>query len=546
MELFDYQKEAVDRLETRLRESPRVLLQAPTGAGKAVLAAEIMRRYAIRYPKMRIGFAVHRKELVEQAADKLIKVWPEGVFHVGMACASAGRVETGKRVTVGSIQTLRRRDFPRPFDLLIADEAHHIPCAEDGGEWHSMIGEWEAARPGLRVLGFTATPYRLADGPIYGPPSRPGRTNFFPALDWSITIDELVALGRLAPWRGKVPVDMGGELSGVRRIAGEYSERDLEGLMCRERHVSTAVEAYSRYGEGRKKCVLFGVTVAHAEILAEAFRGAGHRAAAVHSRLGREDRESALRDFAEGRLEFIANVGVLTEGWDCPPVDLIMLCRPTMSPGLYVQMLGRGLRAWPGKKDLLFLDLADNWKRHGDPSSPRFPWLGGDGSGEGEAPFKVCGNPDCKSAVPLGSAKCPACGWEFPVKKPEEARKVPELKEVAPGQAPRGGNGNGVGEGKRPYGLFLEPYVTRRGDRMARLTVYFEGARPVPTYLDVEGQASVMGWKRARQVWLRLAPGAAAPKSVDDAVARAGELVLPESLTVSKDPNGFRVIREWR
>jgi DNA repair protein RadD len=553
-ELRDYQLEALDAVEKSLEENRRVLLQAPTGAGKTVCFAELIRRFMTRYPGMRIALVAHREELVKQNADKLLKVWPGGFMSVGVACASAGRVDTMKPVTVGSVQTMARRKFAEPFKLIVADECHHIPNVESPSQYFDLFRAHEERYPWLRVLGVTATPYRTAHGPIYGDTRRPDRTNFFPRLDWKITLNDLIGRGYLSDWRGKIPADMGKALKGIAKSMGDYDEKALSREMSRPIHIGSAVAAYSKFGEGRRHALVFAVNISHAEVLAEAFGKAGLKAAAVHSKMSGEARRAALDGFDAGELEVLVNVGVLTEGWDSPAVDLIIMCRPTMSPGLYVQMIGRGTRKSPGKEDLLFIDLADNWKAHGDPSSPAVSW-GAPGGGDGEPkepPMKICGNPDCMSLVPLSAKACPVCGWAFPVKK--TAGKTPEkmktVRRDPPAPSPAAGDAapRGRGRPKPVSGWVMFPYVTRRGALMARLDVHFETGRPTPVYLDFEGRASGFGRAKARRLWEKLSGGgAAAPETVDEAVARFGsELAMPKELTAAKDAGGFSVIGEWQ
>jgi DNA or RNA helicases of superfamily II len=138
--------------------------------------------------------------------------------------------------------------------------------------------------------------------------------------------------------------------------------------MSRPMHVGSAVNALDQYAIDRRHAVVFAVTIAHAEKLLEAF---GDQATIIHSELREDERSQALRDFETGIKRVIINVGILTEGWDSPAVDCIIMCRPTVSAGLYVQMTGRGLRPHPDKKDVLILDLANNCVTHGDPDSPK-------------------------------------------------------------------------------------------------------------------------------------------------------------------------------
>ncbi|MDR1039445.1 MAG: DEAD/DEAH box helicase family protein [Deltaproteobacteria bacterium] len=512
----------------------RVLLGDFTVTHNTVIFAELIRNLLSSYPGMRFGVVAHRQELIVQARDRLLSAWPEGEKSVGMACAAAGPVETGRPVTVGSVQTLDRRDLPWAFDLLVADEAHRIGPVEAGGQYHSLIARNLAGNPALRVLGVTATPFRLGHGYIYGDACREGRTNVFPSLDYSITLDRLISEGWLSPWRGKKPVDMGLSLASVRTVRGDYDQRALSEEMSRPLHVESAVDAYARYGEGRTRALVFAVSLDHAARLAEAFRGAGHSAAAVHYALASRERAGTLRDFAEGRLRFLVNVGILAEGWDCPAVDLIIMCRPTKSAGLYVQMFGRGTRLSPGKKDLLVLDLAGNFDAHGDPSKPRVTW---GRAGAGIPPLKCC--PQCHEIVPLGARACPECGHEFDSGGPRvHGPASPEMTDFGPRR-----------DGPREVdGWYMEPYVSRNGNRMARVEVRFADGDRVWHYLDFEARGSPRGRLAARQWWWGHASGAGRepPGKVDEALRRAGkDLVLEETLTVIEDGAGYRKVKEW-
>ena len=173
--------------------------------------------------------------------------------------------------------------------------------------------------------------------------------------------------------RAKEAENIDGDLESVRTDKGEYNTADLARLMEKDVHVGSAVNAYRRYGEGRKHVVVFAVTISHAEKLAGAFTAAGFPSGCVHSEMPQADRRRVLADFESGLLEVVCNVGVLTEGWDCTAVDCMLMCRPTLSPALYVQMIGRGLRPHPGKKDCLVLDMSGNCRRHGDPDDPHIP-----------------------------------------------------------------------------------------------------------------------------------------------------------------------------
>lgn len=527
--LRPYQLEALDKVMADLRQSPRVLLQAATGAGKTIIFSEIIRRWMTEYPAMTIAVAAHRQELVTQARDKLLSVWPEGAFQLGLACAGAGRVETCRPVLIGSVQTLARRALRQPIHLLIIDEAHRIPAVEAGGQYHSLIQRLTDLNVNLRVLGVTATPYRLGHGYIYGNECKPGRTNIFPELNFQISLDDLTAEGHLVPIRAREGASLGSELAKVKLTGGDYDTAELNSLLMRGVHIQSAVEAYEKYGEGRDKVLIFAASIEHAEKLADAFNQAGHQATAVHSQMADQARKRSLFDFDQGGLKVLVNVGILTEGWDSPRVNLIMMCRPTKAPALFVQMIGRGTRLHPGKEDLLVLDLAENYKNHGEPSDPviRLP-----GHGGGAPPFKVC--PDCAALLAASTLRCRDCGHQWEVRLVDE-KVAPPMAFVQ--RTPAGQS--------RVIRLDAEGYVSQKGHYLLRLKILCRPGSEVYHFLDLEGAASAYGRQKARGLWWQLSGGKEPPRTVREAAARAGELKLPEFVTVIKK-NGYKVLKELR
>jgi DNA repair protein RadD len=527
--LRPYQEEALDVIMADLVQDPNVLLQAATGGGKTIIFAEIIRRWMNQFPRMEIMIAAHRRELITQARDKLLAVWPEGYWHLGLACAGVGPVRLDRAVTIGSVQTLNNRQFSRTVDLLIIDEAHRLPALETGGQYHSLIRDLRTANPRLRVLGVTATPFRLGHGYIYGPECRPGRSNLFPMLNYQISLDTLVAGGFLVPWRAKEGRNMANDLARVKIVNGEYDVAGLNSLYLRGVHIQSAVEAYDNYGEGRDKVLVFAVSIEHAERLAEAFNQNGHQAAALHSHLADRDRTKYLTAFEHGGLKVLVNVGILTEGWDSPKVNLIMMCRPTKAPALFVQMLGRGTRLHPGKADLLVLDLANNFKSHGDPSSPQVQIPAN--AGGGDPPFKSC--PTCQSLLAVSRLTCPDCGHKWEVQLEEKWTKaMVEVKAPPPGRS-------------RVVNFSVYGQLSFKNNFMLVLDLVCRPGGSVKKWLDIEGVASIYGRGKARSLWHRLTGGTKPPDTVREAESRAEELKMPEYLTVIKDSHGYKSIKEF-
>jgi len=481
------------------------------------------------YPEMKIMISAHRQELITQARDKLLAVWPEGIRHLGLACAGVGSVRLDRSVTIGSVQTLDRRSFNRMIDLLIIDEAHRVPAVETGGQYHSLIRGLQTFNPRLRVLGVTATPYRLSHGYIYGKECRPGRSNIFPKLNYHISLDTLISGGFLVPWRAKEGQNMTDDLSQIKLINGEYDTAGLNSLYLRGVHIRSAVEAYEKHGEGRDKVLVFAVSIEHAEKLAEAFQDAGHKAGAVHSRLTGWDRKNLLTSFDRGDLKILVNVGILTEGWDSPKVNMILMCRPTKAPALFVQMIGRGTRLYPGKTDLLILDLADNFKNHGDPSAPQVQIPAK--SGGGDPPFKAC--PDCQTLLAVSSLTCPECGHKWEVRLEEK-----NLTDLVPVKSPPPGRSRVIS-----YSVYGK--ISQRGYYMLVLDVVCRPGGSIKRWLDIEGAASYYGQGRARNLWWQLSNRSKPPATVQEAITRANDLKMPEFVTIIKDIHGYKKIKEF-
>ena len=532
-----YQEEAVRTIAAALEQKSAVLIQAPTGSGKTIIVCEIIRRYLSEYPTLKIGIIAHRLELVTQAMEKLLKVWPEGAKSAGYACAGAGKVEVDKRIVIGSIQTLVRRTLKDPFDWLILDEAHRLPGLNKKSSYRQLLVKTLELNPNLRVLGVTATPFRMNHGYIYGSECRHDQNNLFPALDYAIDMNDLINAGYLSPWRAKQPVDIGKELKRVKVKLGDYDSSQLNDILVKDRHMRSVVEAYQLYGEGRKHCLVFAVTIEHAEKLAEFLKENGYKTGIVHSLMDLASRRDVLTKFKDGEINFLANVGVLTEGWDSPHVDLIIMCRPTKSTGLFVQMFGRGSRICPGKKDVLILDMVNNFRTHGDPAHPVVRWK--KQKGKEEPPLKHC--PECHEIVPLSARACPFCGYEFESDASrEEINEAPAMEEVKQ-TVRRSREMETLSFAMCRHTVKSE---LNAGKRMLRLIIFFKNKKSVSVYLDIEGVLTMTAYQKAQALWILLTGGSEPPKTVDEACARKQEINLPRVLTVNMS-NKFNEIEEF-
>ncbi len=384
----------------------RVLLVQPCGWGKTYFAAELF-RYCIEKWDINCLFVVHTKELVKQTHEAM-----EGSK---VMCAGLGKKEIGK-ITIGTRQTISKNlDVLPKINLLLIDEQHYM---SDGDQYHDIINHCQHDK--LRILGLTATPFRTSEGFVYGD------GKFFKEVTHQTTLDQMIELGFLSPYRYKV-VEKMKELDNFELgKGGDYNEKDLSELMVEERHMKSIVHALENHCKGRNKIMVFCVSVDHAESLAKKIG-----CSALHSKMHDAEWAMKMDAFKYGEERIITNVVQLTVGVNIPNVDCIIQARPTMSPALFTQICGRALRIAEGKKDALILDMVGNYGRHGLPSNPkvRKPKEKQEEREKKELESNVCH--ECFEIVEGGILICPCCGADLVDKKEFiEIDKRMKLKEI--------------------------------------------------------------------------------------------------------------------
>lgn len=396
------------------------LIVIPTGGGKAGVIGCIIRRIFDDYPDMRIVNLAHVAELVDQNYRELIAMWewaPAGVYSAGL-----NRREAHAKILFASIQSVWNKAAALgPIDLLLIDEAHMVP-RKATTTYFKFIEAVRALNPDVRILGFTATDYRLDSGRL-----AEGADKLFDAVCYEVTLTELIADGYLTPLVSKA-TQTALSTTGVAKRGGEFVAGALQAAVDKEELNRGIVDDIVSYGHNRRSWLGFAAGVEHAHHLAEETRSRGFSAAVLDGNTPDGERRRMIEDFKAYRLRCLWNCGVLTTGFNHPGVDLIAAARPTESAGLYVQIAGRGTRNVyaPGmpldtreerlaaiaagpKPNCLFLDFGGLVRRHGpiDMVQPRKP-----GKGGGDAPVKTC--PECFSLVHASVMECPDCGhvWE--------------------------------------------------------------------------------------------------------------------------------------
>lgn len=401
--LREYQESALARSAALLESVRSVLLVSPTGSGKTVIAAELIRRNEGK----NILFLAPRRELIHQTCRKLDDV----EVKYGVVLAGDKRTNLYSQVQVASVdtlvsRTLRRNSLRFDFQLVIVDEAHVGITTQR----QRLLGLWPAAQ----IIGLTATPTR-ADGKALG--------SVYEELVEVSTPAALTELGFLVPAR-YFSVSKP-DLRAVRTTAGDYNLGDLSATMNKPKLVGDIVEHWMRHAASRRTAV-FASSIAHSVALATEFVQHGVAAEHVDANTPQLEREAIFARFSSGSTQVLTNCTLASLGFDLPELDCVVLARPTKSLGLYLQMLGRGLRPARGKQDCLVLDHAGVVHRHGFATDERYWTLHGTYAQDQRKVEKAkqereerdvvdltC--PQC-AAVWRGSRTCPSCNYTFPPK----------------------------------------------------------------------------------------------------------------------------------
>ena len=402
--LRDYQQRAIEQLYEWFEEEPNgnPCLELPTGSGKSHFVAALCKDAIANWPTTRILMLTHVKELIRQNAEKMLEHWPEA--PLGIYSAGLKRRELGSQITFAGIQSVRKRakDIGH-IDLVVIDECHLVSHKQEGG-YRSLVTDLLEINPNLRVVGLTATPYRMGHGLI----TRKGA--LFNGLIQPTNIGELLSKKHLAPLRSK-NTEVRISVDGVRKRGGDYREDDLAAAV-EKFDTPSAVRETIRRAEERRSILFFCTGVKHAKDVRDLVLEHGITAETVLGDTPPEERKRILEGFKSGEIRVVTNANVLTTGFDHPNLDCIVFMRPTLSVSLYVQMAGRGMRIKDHADDCLLLDFAGLILKHG-PVADVNP--GKPAGANGLPPVKICRY--CQEFNALAALKCSACGKPFPERR---------------------------------------------------------------------------------------------------------------------------------
>jgi DNA repair protein RadD len=520
-----YQREAVDavaRAMARPEAAPLVVL--PTGSGKSLVIADICLRIRERRPRDRTLLLSHVKELIDQGQRHIERRCRE---RVGVMCGGLGEHDASQPITAATIQTAARRvEELRPIDWVIVDEAHRVPMGGDG-QYRTLLDAL-----GARVIGLTATPYRLDGGVLTD-------GDVFTEIAYTAPVHRLIEEGWLSPLVTRSDPAGRQRLDGVCVVRGDYDRAAASDLMQAVAAETAADIAMRARATGRQSILVFAAGIDHALLLAAELDREGLGPECVFGETPTADRDRIVAGFRAGEIRTLVNISVLTTGFDAPGVDLVALCRPTLSAGLYVQMVGRGLRLAPGKSDCLVLDYAGLIDTHGP-----IDWVlprgrgGRPGDVDSEPLTKTC--LECWAPNRVGVEACVECGAVFP-----------EI-ETAP-HASRASKRAVVGGGEMSIPVVEvranrhEKKGTKPGEKPPTLRVIYadEEWREQSEWLCIEHGVGSFPWRKALQAWAQLYPdGPPMPETVDEAVeiVRAHEPPVVE-IGVTRDGRWLRVAR---
>lgn len=531
-ELRPYQRQALDALDTYwAREgSGNPLLSLATATGKSLLIAWLVRDAIRKYPNVRVLCLVHVQELIEQNVKHLLAVWPDA--PIGINCSALGRRDWDQQIIFASIQSVfRSPERLGKRNLVLIDECRLVPHDGDG-MYRTTLNALRELHPVMSVCGFSATPYRLDSGRL-----DEGERKVFDEVIFDYDIGRGITDGWLSSLSSKATrttIDV----RDVGRRGGEFIAGELEAAADHEAIIAAACDEIVALGADRKCWLVFCCGIDHATHVRDALRERGVACEAVFGETPQNERERIIAAFRCGELQCLVNVMVLTTGFDVPQVDLLAMLRPTLSTGLFVQMVGRGTRKAEDKRDCLILDFAQNVYRHGPVDCVSVSTSDGDI----EAAVKVSSVrakpcPTCNELNPLSAKTCVACGYEFPQPKP--VAKHATTADAAPILS---GNMSWLPVTNvhfRKHTKWNKPEAppTLCVEYLSGFTVYSD-------YVAFEhrGQARTF----AERFWFAFGGKPPVPLTVDEALERKHELGCPYEIAVYRNGRFWNVAeRRW-
>jgi DNA repair protein RadD len=494
----------------------------PTAAGKSVVISEFVRRAIEMYPGTRVLVLSHVAELLVQNHAKLMSLWPDA--PAGLYSAGLRRRDINAQILFAGIQSIHKHAYKLqspPPDMIIIDEAHLV-SPNDSTTYRKFITDLKQINPWLKIIGATATHYRLDSGWLHQ-----GDRAMFTDIAYEISVSELIEKGYLSPLISKGTATRF-DLRGVGTRGGDYVEGQLSAAVDKEEVTQAAVAEIVSFGHDRRCWLVFCTGVAHAYNVRDEIRKHGFTCETITGETPAAEREQLLSDYRAGKIRAMTNANCLTTGVDVPAIDLIAFMRPTKSTSLYIQMAGRGCRLADNKENCLCLDFADVVATHGPIDRVRVKEVS-EGKG-GDAPTKTC--EVCETICHASVRECPDCGFKFPEPKTKlnEVASILPIMSTEPPPPPEWVNVTGVSYRRHE----------KQGKTPSLCVSYRCGLSFHREWICVEHT----GFARSKAVqwWAKRDTSGGVPDTVDDALAWSSDLAQPSRIQVRQNGKFTEVV----
>lgn len=514
-----YQQEIEDAvIDYLFEEEGNPVVASPGGTGKSYVMAKLTRRFVTEWEGTRVILLAQDAKLLDQNCNELMRLWPTapaGIYSSGLKMR-----DTRQDIIFAGIQSVAKRasEFGKRH-IVIVDECDQISHKEET-LYQRFINDLKRVNPRLRVIGFTATPYRLGMGCL---------TN----LDlWDKVVIDLTKTERfnwfveqsyLSPLVTKKPT-MEMDLTNISIKGGEFDAHDMQEVADTDELNKAVVDECIRYGKNRKHWLVFSSGVKHGHKLAKLFNSRGIPTLMLSGDDSMADRQAGEEAFKTGKVRCLVNCGLYGRGWNFPALDLIAWVRATQSTALWIQGTVRGTRTAPDKEDCLVLDFAGNIRRLGPINDPIVPLPRRKGDAvKGEAPVKEC--PECHSYLHTRVMVCPDCGYQFP--PPSTIKRNASEDEIM-------ASGKPLEPDVREYnvlGIRYKGKISKQNNYYLQVS-YFIGTATFKQNIMFEIDNDFMRRKCAAW-WLHHGGSKPIPDSTEEAIDRAGnELNIPSIIRV--------------